>query len=151
MDLQYAIVTCLDKLTGLKYKDKLPQLLQSVMEDIDMYNRHNNKNILFGYDILGTYNDIPDQYNDVKFLIPKKYIPNPFNSCISEQNHPRLISYLGLPMIVVSDQNMDEFNWVKSYIDRIAYDLYNQCVKDKTDYYKIYGSLCHHGFLLTTQ
>ena len=148
MSQQYAVLKCKDILTNREYVARTPQLLRSVKEDVDMYNRHNNGLKEFGYEIVETINS---KYNTIP--IESMYTPNPFNSRLKKERYTHTIipknpdDPRDLPWKITFDAEAEEKDWVESIINSIADNLYKQCLNEKTDQYKIYGSLCHHGFI----
>ncbi|CAH6419772.1 Hypothetical protein HVR_LOCUS850 [uncultured virus] len=167
---QYALLTCEDvpttrselrsdpqrifDPTKRKYISRHPDPIREIKENIEMYNRHNDGTKIFGYEIVGTYREVKEnsRFKDCIF-IHSCYQPNPFNAALKKERY----SYTIIPAHhddrrdcawkIISDSVVEEKRWVDDIFNSIADDLYRQCVKDGTEEYKIFGSLCHQGFV----
>ncbi len=147
----YGIIIVTDVLTGRIYRDKIAYPMKRIHEDIAMYERHNDGNKIISYEVIGNYAKTCTQFKKTNII--KGYDPCPFNSALKSEHYGKII----IPSdpddsrdpvwIIKEDYQAKEKDWVKGIFYDMADFLYEQCIKENSNDYKVYGSLCHIGFV----
>lgn len=154
---QYGLMIYLDVLTGISLKYSYPKLLNSLNEDISMYQRHLSSDLIkFSYEILigETYNSL-NKNPEYRYNVDETYYPNPFNSFLNKKLYNKFV----LPkepddprdsdMVFLIDEQIEEKKYVMDRFNGICADIYQKSIKDDSlsVLHKIYGSCCHKGYI----
>lgn len=153
---KYAVIVYTDAKTGLSEKT-FPKILRSVEEEIAMYERHmSSEDITFTMEVLKeSYDELRKIHAERSFLIDSSYRPNPFNALLKpEKSHTVIIPKLpndpkDCAWALTFNHDSEEKGWVQDMFNTFCDKIYSNSIKDpKTnDMYKIFGSLCHRGFV----
>jgi tetratricopeptide (TPR) repeat protein len=156
----YATIHCYDVKADLEcpyfYTQKIPKLLQSAKEHVEMLERHTSKD-----DIAFTVKVLPETYDELKskldsvgtILLKEKYDPNPFNAALKKERYSQTIipkdpsDSRDLPWVITWDALKEEERYVKSDLNSIADSMYSLSCENNDNKYKVYGSYAHRGFV----
>ena len=147
----YAVVVFEDLLTKRKISDQRAYPMQSVHEDIEMYERHNDGNKAFSFEIIGNHEQTLSRFT--RCSIDQNYRRNPFNAALKCKSHDTIIipkdpeDPRDLPWVLTFDNSQKETEWVNDIFNGIADRLYQQCCEENSEDYKIFGLLCHQGMI----